>query len=116
MLFGIRGIEESSVYQDVLRTIEAQAEGYAIALAEGYAEDVAWAFAVGYAEGYAEGRIEEARTILIHHGRKKFGPLDQQAEARIAALGDLDRLEDLIRRVPDIATWDDLLAPLRDPD
>jgi hypothetical protein len=59
---------------------------------------------------YARGRVEEARKILISHGTKKFGPPDEQAKAQIAALTDLDRLHDLVDRVLDVASWDELLG------
>ena len=64
----------------------------------------------GRAEGEARGRVEEARKILIRHGTKKFGPPDEQVKARIAALADLDRLHDLVDRVLDVASWDELLG------
>ena len=56
------------------------------------------------------GRAEEARRILIRHGTKKFGPPDEQAKTHIAALTDLERLQDLIDRVLDVASWDELLT------
>jgi predicted transposase YdaD len=92
MLFGIRGIEESSVYQRILAQGEARGE------------------ARGEAKGEARGRVEEAREILIRHGTKKFGPPNEQAKARIASLSDLDRLHDLFDRVLEVANWDELLA------
>jgi len=85
MLFGIEGIEESSVYQGILRK--------------------------GEAKGRAEGAVEEARQVLLRHGRKKFGPTDERVEATIATIGDLDRLHDLIDRILDVSSWDELLAP-----
>jgi hypothetical protein len=72
MLFGIQGLEESSVYQGILR--------------------------------------KEARQSLLRLGRKKFGPPDPRVEAAIANLADLDRLHDLIDRILDVSTWDELLA------
>jgi hypothetical protein len=80
MLYGIREIEESSVYQDALR------------------------------KGEARGRADEARKLLILQGRKRFGPPDEQTEAKIAALGDLDRLHELGARILDVASWDELLG------
>ncbi len=80
MLYGIRGIEESSVYQDALQ------------------------------KGEAKGAVEEAREILIRHGTKKFGPPDEQTKTRISAMVDVNRIQDLIDRVLDVATWDELLA------
>jgi predicted transposase YdaD len=88
MVLGIRGIEESSVYQDIF--------------AKGAAS--------GRDEGRDEGRIEEARTVLLRQGRRKLGPVSEAVEARITALADLDRLNDLLDRIFDVTTWDDLLA------
>jgi predicted transposase YdaD len=89
MLFGIRGIEESSVYQRILKRGEAE----------------------GLARGLAKGKIEDAREVLLHLGRKKLGPPGEKVEAEITALADLDRLHDLIDRILDVSTWDELLAP-----
>jgi len=80
----IRGIEETPLYQE--------------------------AFQKGEAQGEARGRAEEARKLLILQGRKKFGPLDEQTEAKIAALSDLDRLHELGARILDVVSWDELLA------
>jgi len=85
MLFGIRGIEESSVYQGILKR--------------------------GEAKGIAKGQIKDAREVLLHLGRKKLGPPGEEVEAEITALSDLDRLHDLIDRILDVSTWDELLAP-----
>jgi predicted transposase YdaD len=89
MLFGIRGIEESSVYQGILRKGEAK----------------------GRAEGRAEGEAEGIRKALFIHGRKKLGPPDEETAARIAEIHDLDRLERLLERILDVSSWDELLAP-----
>jgi predicted transposase YdaD len=92
MLFGIHGIEESSVYQGILRKGEIK----------GRIE--------GRAEGRAEAAIEYGRTTLLRHGSKKLGPPDERFERAIAALDDLDRLNELIDRVLDVSTWDELMA------
>jgi predicted transposase YdaD len=89
MLFGIRGIEESSVYQGILRK--------------------------GEAKGEAKWRIEEAREVLLRHGRKKLGPAGENIKAEINALADLDRLHDLIDRILDVSSWDELLFPPSPP-
>jgi hypothetical protein len=54
MILGIRGIEESSVYQDIF------AKGEAEGRAKGEAE--------GRAKGEAEGRAEEAREAILRLG------------------------------------------------
>ena len=66
MILGIRGIEESWVYQDI------------------------------FAEGKAEGAVEEARNALLHLGRKKLGEPDERVLALLAALGDRERLNLLL--------------------
>jgi hypothetical protein len=88
MLFGIRGIEQSSVYQDIFHKGEARGE----------------------ARGRAKGALEEARDFLILLGRDKFGPPDDEAKAKIAALSDLDRLHKLGTRILEVASWEELLA------
>jgi predicted transposase YdaD len=93
MVLGIRGIEESWVYQDIFAKGRAEGE------------------AKGLAEGEAKGRAEEARQALLRQGRKKFGPPSERIEAEITALGDLDRLNELLDRILDVASWDELLAP-----
>src|SRR5262249_8269484 len=104
MVLGIHGIEESSVYQDIFAKGEAKgrAEGEARGRAEGEAR--------GRAEGEARGRAAEAREILLRQGRKRLGPPDESVLDRIAALSDLDRLDLLLDRLLDVASWDELLA------
>jgi hypothetical protein len=105
MLFGIRGIEESSVYQGILRKGEAKglAEGEAKGLAEGEAK--------GLAKGRAEGEARGIRQALLIHGRRKLGPPDEETSTQIAEIHDLDRLRLLLERILDVSSWDELLAP-----
>jgi predicted transposase YdaD len=86
MVLGIRGIEESWVYQDI--------------------------FAKGLAEGEAKGLVEGEREALLRLGRRRFGAPGAEVEARIAALGDLDGLRELLDRVMDVTTWDELMTSL----
>jgi hypothetical protein len=81
MLFGIEGIEESSVYQGILR------------------------------KGEAKGAVEEARKNLLRVGAKKLGPPGERIEAELIAIGDLDRLHELLDRILDVSTWDELFTP-----
>lgn len=112
-LFGIRGIEDSSMYRTVLRNIGARAAVYDVAVARGWPEPEAGALSVEFAELFIMGRAEEARAILIRLGSKRFGEPDDDTEARIAALSNIDRLEDLIDRVFEVASWDELLPASR---
>jgi predicted transposase YdaD len=89
MLFGIRGIEESTVYQGILRRGEAE----------------------GRAEGRAEGEAEGIREALLIQGRKKLGAPDEKMSARLAEIHDLDGLKLLLERILDVSSWDELLPP-----
>jgi len=84
MVLGIRGIEESWVDQDI--------------------------FSKGEAKGRAEGATEEARRNLFRLGSKKLGQPDARVEAQIAAITDRERLDQLLDRVLDVSSWDELLA------
>jgi len=85
----IHGIEESSTYQAIFR--------------EGKAE--------GKAEGELLGKAEEAREILLRLGGKKFGKPKPRILGQVAAEQDLNRLGELLDRMLDAKSWDDLLAP-----
>ena len=84
MLLGIRGIEESSVYQGILKK--------------------------GEAIGEAKGAAKEARTILLRQGSKRLGLPDERTSERIAEITELDRLHVLLDRILDVSSWDELLA------
>ena len=62
MILGIRGIEESSIYQDIFAKGEAE----------------------GRVEGQLQGAVDEARNTLLRQGRKKLGPSSEAVQARIA--------------------------------
>jgi predicted transposase YdaD len=80
LLRGVQGMKESSTYQQIV------------------------------AEGRAEGRAEEARRFLKTLGQDKFGPPDEQAQEAIDAIEDIERLEDLGRRLLRVESWQELLA------
>jgi hypothetical protein len=90
---GIREIEELWVYQDI------------------FAKGLAEREARGEATGEAKGHADDAMEALLRLRRRKLGPPGAEVEARIAAVGDLNRLRELLDRVPDVASWDELLAP-----
>jgi hypothetical protein len=105
MVLGIRGIEESWVYQDIFAKGRAEGE------AKGRAEGEAKGRTEGEAKGRAEGEVEEARKILLGLGQKTLGQPVEPMLAEIVAISDLDRLNLLLNRLLDVATWDELLAP-----
>jgi predicted transposase YdaD len=80
----IRGIEESSTYQDILQK--------------------------GVRKGRAEGKAEEARQILLRQGRKKLGNPPKTVRNRIEAMNDLAQLNDLLDRLLDVTNWDELFT------
>ena len=57
-----------------------------------------------------EGRVEEARKIILRLGRKRFGPPDEATTATLASLEDLERLELLSEELLDVNSWQELLA------
>ncbi len=75
---------------------------YQAILAEGEAK--------GRAEGKTEGRAEEARSLVLRLGSRRFGAPGPDVEAALAAIGSVDRLEHLAERLLEVESWDELLA------
>ena len=88
LLQGVRRMRESSTYQEILR--------------EGRVE--------GLTQGRTEGQLEEARRILLRQGMRRLGVASPATEARVQGIASLTVLEDLLDRVHDVETWDDLLS------
>ena len=86
MILGIRGIEESSVYQDIFAKGEARGE----------------------ARGEAKGRAAEARDAVLRLGRKRLGQPNEIVPKKIAAIDDVDQLNSLLDRILDVSSWDEL--------
>jgi len=84
LLQRVRNMKESTTYQAILRE--------------------------GRAEGKAEGKADEAKRILLLQGRKKFGPPKAAVKAKIEAITDLDRLEQLSERLLDAESWAELIV------
>ncbi|HEV3257507.1 MAG TPA: hypothetical protein VG013_11545 [Gemmataceae bacterium] len=57
-----------------------------------------------------EGRVEEARKIILRVGAKLFGPPDEGTTAALTAIEDLERLELLGEQLLDAKSWRELLA------
>jgi hypothetical protein len=66
-----------------------------------------------YQEIIQEGRLAEARHILLRLGQKRFGPADDTTESFLNAIDDVQRLEELSERVYEVANWQELLQPSR---
>jgi hypothetical protein len=56
-----------------------------------------------------EGRVEEARKILVRQGRIRFGPPSDQATSALARITDLERLERMTERLLTVSSWQELL-------
>jgi predicted transposase YdaD len=82
LLEGVQAVKDSTTYQKILR------------------------------DGRAEGRTEEARRFLLLLGTERFGEPEAAALAAIEDIHDIDRLEDLGKRmlVADVLDWDGLLG------
>ena len=82
LLEGVQAVKDSTTYQKILR------------------------------DGRAEGRIDEARRILLRLGTKRFGEPEAAARASLDDIRDIDRLEALGERLFDaeVSDWVDLLG------
>ena len=80
LLQGVRAMKESVTYQAILE------------------------------EGREEGRVEEARAILLRQGQRRFGPPSAAARAALASIPAIERLEALSERLLDAESWEELLA------
>jgi predicted transposase YdaD len=85
LLEGVHSMQESTTYQAILRE--------------------------GRNEGLNEGRISEARRLLVRQGTKRLGEPDATTVAVLEAIQDIDRLEAIHDRAldPDIHNWHELL-------
>lgn len=64
----------------------------------------------GVVRGRAEGRVEEARELLLELGEQRFGSPDRRTRATLATITDHAQLHALVGRLLDVASWDELLA------
>lgn len=62
------------------------------------------------AEGETAGRVREARTLLLRLGTRRFGSPSTAVSTEMRNIADLARLEALIERTIDAASWEELLA------
>jgi hypothetical protein len=56
-------------------------------------------------------RLAEARHILLDLGQEQFGPGDETTLGTLNAIEDVQRLEELIKRVLKVGSWQELLQP-----
>jgi hypothetical protein len=84
---GVRGMEESVTYQEILRVGTDR----------------------GIAQGITEGQIKEAQRLLGLLGRGRFGEPSPEVVAALESIKDLDRLEELTVRLLKAGSWGELL-------
>lgn len=65
---------------------------------------------MGKAEGEAKGKAEEAHSLLLRQGRKRFGEPDATLLAALKAITDLSRLERMSEAILEVPGWPELLA------
>jgi predicted transposase YdaD len=99
LLQGVLDMEESATYQAILR------KGMARGMAEGVAQ--------GVVEGRALGAVEEARKMLLQMGEHRFqAPAPADLRSRLEGMQDLPQLEELLLRVGQVQSWEELLRAL----
>ena len=62
------------------------------------------------AEGEARGRLEEAQTMILRFGTKRFGSAPVAIETALLAINDRELPERIGDRMMDASDWNDLLA------
>jgi hypothetical protein len=65
---------------------------------------------VTYVEIIEKGMVKGQLNAILRQGRKKFGAPSEAVTTRLAGVNDPERLADLIDRVLDVSTWDELFA------
>jgi predicted transposase YdaD len=81
LLRGVTGMRESSTYQAILE------------------------------EGREVGRVEGARSLLLHLGTRKLGAPDAGTAARLSQIDDLDTLERLSDALLTASSWAEIVRP-----
>jgi hypothetical protein len=72
--------------------------------------------AAGYAEGMSEGLVEgpllATRRLLLRRGEPRLQAPDEALAARIDSVNHLETLEKLYERLPQAASWEQLLGDI----
>jgi hypothetical protein len=62
----------------------------------------------GREEGREEGKLQEAKSMLLQLGRKHFGTPDPRIIAVIEQIMDLTQIHQFIDRLQDVTSWEAL--------
>jgi hypothetical protein len=57
-----------------------------------------------------EGQEKFAKKAILAIGEDRFGPADESMRAQLFRIGDLERLERMLRRAVKAANWQEILA------
>lgn len=63
----------------------------------------------GLEQGLELGQVRGAQRMLLRAGRLKFDEPSPHIIARIGQIADIDQLESLIDRIPNVGSWEELL-------
>jgi hypothetical protein len=58
-----------------------------------------------------EGRVDEARRMLLLQGEARFGPPDAVTRATFEKMQDVAQLEQLFIRLVSVGSWQELVPP-----
>jgi hypothetical protein len=62
-------------------------------------------------EGRVEGRVQEVRDDIRRLGERKFkSPLPAQVQTMLEGISDLAKLHQLLERILDVGSWNELMA------
>jgi hypothetical protein len=64
-----------------------------------------------FLETLEEGRIQEARRLVLELGAERLGPPNEAARSAVERIGDHDTLKRLLRDSFTATSWQELLAP-----
>jgi hypothetical protein len=57
-----------------------------------------------------EGGVAEIKKVILRFGQKFLGPPNEAVKTYMAGTDDLERLELLHDRIPEVKSWQELLA------
>ncbi len=86
LLQGVQAMKESTTYQAILTE--------------------------GRQEGLVQGRVEEARRLLLALGERRFGPPTPAVRQAVEGISTVEQLERMTGRLLDVETWEALLPGL----
>jgi hypothetical protein len=87
-----------------------ESDTYMAIIEEGIEKGIAMGIEKGVGMGIEKGRLEEARKMILRIGHKRLGPPEEAVKSDLAGISSSERLELLLERVIEVASWRELLA------